>query len=82
MGNCLFTPKILHYLGTVRPHQLLKQMVCTAFRSSADTLNQTNFGSLKQMTTKMDQLYTTMASTLRPLQVNLLSGNSETIEDL
>ncbi|MBA0752809.1 hypothetical protein Gogos_001611 [Gossypium gossypioides] len=74
--------KILHYLETVRPHQLLEQMVCTAFRASADTLHQTNFGSLKQMTTKMDQLYHTMASTLRPLQANLLSGNSEKIEDL
>ncbi|XP_021278491.1 rab3 GTPase-activating protein catalytic subunit isoform X2 [Herrania umbratica] len=74
--------KILHYLETVRPHQLLEQMVCTAFRASADTLNQTNFGSLSQMTAKMDQLYITMASALRPLQVNLLSGNSETIEDL
>ncbi|XP_022729559.1 rab3 GTPase-activating protein catalytic subunit-like isoform X3 [Durio zibethinus] len=74
--------KILHYLETVRPHQLLEQMICTAFRASADTLNQTKFGSLKQMTTKMDQLYRTMASTLRPLQVNLSSGNSETIEDL
>ncbi|OMP02386.1 Rab3 GTPase-activating protein catalytic subunit [Corchorus olitorius] len=74
--------KILHYLETVRPHQLLEQMVCTAFRASADTLNQTNFGNLKQMNTKMDQLYLTMASTLRPLQVNMLSGDSETIEDL
>ncbi|PPR83224.1 hypothetical protein GOBAR_AA37484 [Gossypium barbadense] len=74
--------KILHYLETVRPHQLLEQMVCTAFRASADTLHQTNFGSLKQMTTKMDQLYHTMASTLRPLQANLLSGNSEKIGDL
>ncbi|XVF20360.1 hypothetical protein REPUB_Repub11eG0191400 [Reevesia pubescens] len=59
--------KILHYLETVRPHQLLEQMVCTAFRASADTLNQTKFGILKQMTTRMDQLYLTMASTLRPL---------------
>ncbi|XP_012462559.1 uncharacterized protein LOC105782397 isoform X1 [Gossypium raimondii] len=74
--------KILHYLETVRPHQLLEQMVCTAFRASADTLHQTNFGSLKQMATKMDQLYHTMASTLRPLQANLLSGNSEKIGDL
>ncbi|KAB2050581.1 hypothetical protein ES319_A13G256200v1 [Gossypium barbadense] len=64
--------KILHYLETVRPHQLLEQMVCTAFRASADTLHQTNFGSLKQITTKMDQLYHTMASTLRPLQVRKL----------
>ncbi|KAL5748150.1 hypothetical protein ACOSQ2_025447 [Xanthoceras sorbifolium] len=74
--------KILHYLETLRPHQLLEQMVCTAFRASADTLNQTNFGSLKQMTAKIDQLYPTLASTLRPLQANNISGNSETIEDL
>ncbi|XP_011003571.1 PREDICTED: rab3 GTPase-activating protein catalytic subunit isoform X2 [Populus euphratica] len=74
--------KILHYLETLRPHQLLEQMVCTSFRVSADTLNQTNFGGLKQMTTKMDQLYRTMASTLKPLQTNHVSGNSETIEDL
>ncbi|KAK9279847.1 hypothetical protein L1049_013529 [Liquidambar formosana] len=74
--------KILHYLETLRPHQLLEQMVCTAFRASADTLNQTNFGRLKQMTTKMGQLYLTMASMLKPLQANPSSYNSEIIEDL
>ncbi|GMP56282.1 hypothetical protein CsSME_00020831 [Camellia sinensis var. sinensis] len=31
--------KVLHYLETLRPHLLLEQMVCTAFRASADTLN-------------------------------------------
>ncbi|KAL7610870.1 hypothetical protein Lser_V15G11920 [Lactuca serriola] len=30
-------------LETVRPHQLLEQMVCTAFRAAAGTLNQTRF---------------------------------------
>ncbi|KAI3678535.1 hypothetical protein L6452_37831 [Arctium lappa] len=74
--------KILHYLETVPPHQLLEQMVCTAFRAAADTLNQTNFGGLKHMTTKMDQLYLTMASVLRPLQANKLPGDIEIIEDL
>lgn len=59
-------------METLRPHQLLEQMVCTAFRASADTLNQTSFGDLKQMTTKMGQLYPTMASTLKPLQGILL----------
>jgi Rab3 GTPase-activating protein catalytic subunit len=43
-------------------------MVCTAFRASADTLHQPNFGGLKLMTTKMEQLYHTIASTLKPLQ--------------
>ncbi|XP_021642328.2 uncharacterized protein LOC110636792 isoform X2 [Hevea brasiliensis] len=74
--------KILHYLETLRPHQLLEQMVCTAFRASADTLNQTNFGGLKQMTMKIEQLYLTLASVLKDLQTNSISGNSETIEDL
>lgn len=74
--------KVLHYLETLRPHLLLEQMVCTAFRASADILNQTNFGGLKQMTTKIDQLYLTMASTLKNLQANHLSANSEIIEDL
>nr|XP_043636993.1 rab3 GTPase-activating protein catalytic subunit isoform X2 [Erigeron canadensis] len=74
--------KILHYLETVRPHQLLEQMVCTAFRAAADTLNQTSFGGLKHMTTKIDQLYLTIASALRPLQANKLPGDMEIIEDL
>ncbi|KAK6144697.1 hypothetical protein DH2020_021517 [Rehmannia glutinosa] len=34
---------VLHYLETLRPYQLLEQMVCTAFRAAADTLNQTSF---------------------------------------
>ncbi|KAF3454875.1 hypothetical protein FNV43_RR05323 [Rhamnella rubrinervis] len=74
--------KILHYLETLRPHQLLEQMVCTAFRASADTLNQTSYGGLKQMATKLDQLYITMASVLKRLQANCLSTGSESIEDL
>ncbi|KAK9940853.1 hypothetical protein M0R45_017493 [Rubus argutus] len=74
--------KILHYLETLRPHQLLEQMVCAAFRASADTLNQTNYGGLKQMATKIDQLYLTMASALRPLQANRLSPDTDTIEDI
>ncbi|XP_065639114.1 uncharacterized protein LOC112040722 isoform X2 [Quercus suber] len=74
--------KILHYLETLQPHLLLEQMVCTAFRASADALNQTSYGGLKQMATKMEQLYLTMASSLRPLQANRLSSGSEIIDDL
>nr|XP_012571332.1 rab3 GTPase-activating protein catalytic subunit isoform X4 [Cicer arietinum]XP_027190603.1 rab3 GTPase-activating protein catalytic subunit isoform X4 [Cicer arietinum] len=73
--------KVLHYLETLQPHELLEQMVCTAFRAAADTLCQTSYGELKQMETKMQQLYPTMASALRPLQANRLSADSETIED-
>ncbi|KAL2899314.1 Rab3 GTPase-activating protein catalytic subunit [Bienertia sinuspersici] len=74
--------KILHYLETLRPHQLLEQMLCTAFAASADTLSQASFGDLNQMKTKIDQLYLTMASMLRPLQANQLSQESEIFEDL
>ncbi|KAH1196981.1 Rab3 GTPase-activating protein catalytic subunit [Glycine max] len=74
--------KVLHYLETLQPHELLEQMVCAAFRAAADTLCQTSFGELKQVETEMQQLYLTMASALRALQVNHLSGDSETIEDL
>lgn len=65
--------KVVHYLETLRPQQLLEQMVCTAFKSSADILNKTTYGGFKLMKTKMDQLYATMASTLKSLQ-----GNSDT----
>lgn len=74
--------KILHYLETLRPHQLLEQMVSTAFRASADSLHQTSCGNLKQMRIKIDQLYLTMASTLKPLQANHLHDKGEFIEDL
>jgi len=62
--------QVLHYLETLRPHQLLEQMVATAFKAAADTLSQTSYGELKQMETKIQQLYPTMASALRPLQGN------------
>ncbi|KAH1159742.1 hypothetical protein GYH30_031465 [Glycine max] len=74
--------KVLHYLETLQPHELLEQMVCTAFKAAADTLCQTSYGELKQVETEMQQLYLTMASALRPLQVNRLSGDSEIVEDL
>ncbi|KAL2227630.1 UNVERIFIED_CONTAM: Rab3 GTPase-activating protein catalytic subunit [Sesamum indicum] len=74
--------KVLHYLETLRPHQLLSQMVSTAFRAAADILNQTSFGGLKQMTTKMGQLYITMASILKYMQSYNTTSDSEVIEDL
>ncbi|KAJ6835674.1 rab3 GTPase-activating protein catalytic subunit isoform X1 [Iris pallida] len=74
--------KVLHYLETLRPHQLLEQMVCTAFRASADTLNQTHYGDIKLMKAKVSQLYSTLASALRPLQGNNLPEKAEFIGDL
>ncbi|XP_020273747.1 rab3 GTPase-activating protein catalytic subunit isoform X2 [Asparagus officinalis] len=74
--------KILHYLETLKPQQLLEQMVTTAFRASADTLNQTAFGDWKLMKTKLDQLYLTLASTLKCFQGNHSLEKSELIGDL
>ncbi|RID41264.1 hypothetical protein BRARA_J01237 [Brassica rapa] len=74
--------KILHYLETVRPHQLLEQMVCTAFRGAADTLNQTNFGDMRQMTSKLEQLYLIIKSTLGVLQRNNVPDREQTVKDL
>ncbi|KAG8380588.1 hypothetical protein BUALT_Bualt06G0031100 [Buddleja alternifolia] len=74
--------KVLHYLETLRPRQLLEQMVCSAFKAAADTLNQTSFGDLKQMTTKIGQLYITMASMLRYMQGYNMTGDSDVIDDL
>ncbi|XP_027940899.1 rab3 GTPase-activating protein catalytic subunit-like isoform X1 [Vigna unguiculata] len=74
--------KVLQYLETLQPHQLLEQMLCTAFGAAADTLIQTNYGELKQMESMMQHLYLTLAPALKPLQENRLSPDSETIEDL
>lgn len=60
--------KVLHYLETLRPNQLLGQMICTAFRGAADTLNRTEFGGQQKMITKIGQFYDTIASILKPLQ--------------
>ncbi|KAI5679747.1 hypothetical protein M9H77_00974 [Catharanthus roseus] len=74
--------KVLHYLETLQPHKLLEQMVCTAFRAAAETLGQTTYGSLKPMTAKIEQLYVTMASSLKYLQRYNRSVDSEIIGDL
>ncbi|CAH1444613.1 unnamed protein product [Lactuca virosa] len=52
------------------------------FKAAADTLNQTSFGGLKNMTIKIDQLYFTIASALKPLQANKLPGDMEIIQDV
>ncbi|XP_057789403.1 uncharacterized protein LOC131006243 isoform X2 [Salvia miltiorrhiza] len=74
--------KVLHYLETLRPYQLLEEMVCAAFRAAADTLNQTSFGDLKQMTIKMEQLYITIATVLKIFQAQNTASDTELLEDL
>ncbi|KAH6761896.1 Rab3 GTPase-activating protein catalytic protein [Perilla frutescens var. hirtella] len=74
--------KVLHYLETLRPCQLLEQMIFTAFRAAADTLNQTSFGDMKQMAIKMEQLYLTIASMLKYLHAQNTTSDIELLEDL
>ncbi|XP_042017367.1 rab3 GTPase-activating protein catalytic subunit-like isoform X2 [Salvia splendens] len=74
--------KVLHYLETLRPYQLLEEMVCAAFRAAADTLNRTSFGDLKQMNIKIEQLYITIASVLRIFLVQNTATDTEVLEDL
>jgi len=54
-------------------------MICTAFRGAADTLNKTEFGGQKKLITKIEQLYLTIASNLKPLQGQQLC--SEELKD-
>ncbi|MQL72119.1 hypothetical protein Taro_004449 [Colocasia esculenta] len=57
-------------------------MVCTAFKASVDTLYQTSYGDLKQMKAKFEQLYATIASSLKPLRGNYVADRAELIGDL
>ncbi|XP_028552450.1 rab3 GTPase-activating protein catalytic subunit [Dendrobium catenatum] len=74
--------KILHYLETLKPYQLHEQMVCTSFRAAADILNQTKFGDFRLLKAKIDQLYCTLASTLKSLIANHVPDRFELIGDL
>ncbi|KAJ4793115.1 Rab3 GTPase-activating protein catalytic subunit [Rhynchospora pubera] len=74
--------KVMHYLETLRPQQLLEQMICTAFRACAGILNQTSYGGFKLMKTKVDQLYVTLGSSLKFLQGKQHNDKDELVGDL
>lgn len=59
--------KVIHYLETLKPHQLLAQMICTSFSSIADLLYRTKAGELKPLLVEIDKLYLTISSILKPL---------------
>nr|GMD17356.1 rab3 GTPase-activating protein catalytic subunit isoform X1 [Ipomoea batatas] len=62
---------------------LTLSFMLTSHKAAADTLNQATFGALKPpMATKIDQLYLTLASSLRCFQKNDLFVDAETIDDL
>ncbi|MCO5577158.1 hypothetical protein L7F22_030982 [Adiantum nelumboides] len=75
--------KVIHYLETLRPYQLLAQMICTAFSSITDILYRTDIVRPKVLEVEIDQLYATIVSFLKPLQeVNLSDkGVTENMED-
>ncbi|CAN6469767.1 unnamed protein product [Victoria cruziana] len=74
--------KVLHYMETLRPHQLLEQMVCTAFRASVDILSQTSFGDMNQMKIRIEQLYRTIGSALKSLKAIHEDDRDDLINDL
>ncbi|EPS66921.1 hypothetical protein M569_07855, partial [Genlisea aurea] len=74
--------KVLHYLETLPPHQLLEQMVCTAFRVAADTLNRTSFGVSDQLTARIERLYATMGSMLKNMKASRTGSDSDAFDDL
>ncbi|CAA6654711.1 unnamed protein product [Spirodela intermedia] len=74
--------KILHYLETLRPCMLVEQMISSAFKASLDTLSQTSYGDLKQMKLKIEQLYKTISTSLKPLRGNIVADRAELIGDL
>lgn len=64
--------KVIHYLETLRPYQLLAQMICTAFAYIADILYKTQVGNPRALQVEIDQLYLTIISILKPLrEINL-----------
>eukprot|EP00250_Pteridium_aquilinum_P017952 c23859_g4_i1 orf=95-2845(-) len=75
--------KVIHYLETLTPHQLLAQMICTAFSCIADILYKTEIGKPRVLQVEIDQLYLTIISTLKPLRETNISDKdiAENIED-
>jgi Rab3 GTPase-activating protein catalytic subunit len=66
--------QVIHYLETLRPCQLLSQMICTAFSYVADILFRTEVGRPKDLKVEIDQLYATIVSILSPLREIKLSS--------
>ncbi|KAI5060135.1 hypothetical protein GOP47_0024555 [Adiantum capillus-veneris] len=75
--------KVIHYLETLRPYQLLAQMICTSFASISDILYQTDIGKPKVLQVEIDQLFSTIVSILKPLRETNLSDKdvTENMED-
>lgn len=57
--------KVIHYLETIRPYQLLAQMICTAFSCIVDILYEAEFGKPRVLQVEIDQLYLTIISVLK-----------------
>lgn len=75
--------KVIHYLETLRPHQLLAQMICTCFGAVADILYKTKIGNLRSLQTDIDKVFLTISSVLKPLTSFNLSDTmfAENLED-
>lgn len=65
--QCFALPQVIHYLDTLRPQQLLAQMLCTAFMASADALRRTKAGDMRRLVSELEDLYAAMSVVLEPL---------------
>ncbi|EFJ10020.1 hypothetical protein SELMODRAFT_447520 [Selaginella moellendorffii] len=59
--------KVLHYLETLKPHQLLAHIVSTAFVAATDVLWRTPGCKLQPVVERFDEFYAIMAAALAPL---------------
>ncbi|KAL2636313.1 hypothetical protein R1flu_007792 [Riccia fluitans] len=59
--------KVMHYLDTVRPQQLLGQMLCTAFVNCLEILKRTRIGDLPRLRSGISGLYSSANIVLEPI---------------
>lgn len=73
--------KVIHYLETLRPYQLLAQMICTGFSCIADILHKIKIGKPRVLQVEIDHLYLTIISILKPLRdINI--SDKDVIENM
>jgi Rab3 GTPase-activating protein catalytic subunit len=72
--------QVIHYLDTLRPQQLLGQMLSTAFMASTEALKRTKAGDMPRLLSELDELYSTMNAVLQPLSGLVTAGKSRLLK--
>lgn len=66
--------QVMHYLDTVRPQSLLAQMLSTVFVAAVDIQHRSFSKALQPLSAELEDLYSSMAAVLQPLEVVSSSG--------